>query len=251
MPPTRPIAWPCPCGCRRRCLHHAGHWFFRGALRHAARGVGPGLAHLARDLLGVVRLLWPGLGGHVFALPPLPSPARPRPASGLMPARAHHRHDPPRISAASALCAPHLRRPAGHARPLGGPWLRVVEGQTPAEAALGIFIITATVMGSHLLTAWLASRVDRWGWGLEGLMRVGLLAMASMTALAVLGVWPHPWLGWMLVFLAGGATTLTLHAVCAVLPGTAPRPGHHQPELPHFFGSLPRAVGSGPAHRWL
>lgn len=40
-------------------------------------------------------------------------------------------------------------------------------------------------------------------------MRVGLLAMASMTALAVLGVWPHPWLGWMLVFLAGGATTLS------------------------------------------
>ena len=40
-------------------------------------------------------------------------------------------------------------------------------------------------------------------------MRIGLLAMASMSALAVLGAWPHPWLGWMLVFLAGGTTTLS------------------------------------------
>ena len=90
-----------------------------------------------------------------------------------------------------------------------GPWFRVVESQTPAQAAVGIFIITATVMGSHLLTAWLASRAIAWGWSLERLMRAGLMTMAAMSALAVLGVWPHPWVGWMLVFLTGGTTTLS------------------------------------------
>ena len=158
-------------------------------------------------LSGCFGLAWAAI---VFALPPLPSPARPTARlwadarAGLTTVMTHpefRRLLPFALLTYGGLLAMHGL--------WVGPWLRVVEGQTPAEAALGIFIITATVMGSHLLTAWLASRVDRWGWSLEGLMRVGLLAMASMTALAVLGVWPHPWMGWMLVFLAGGATTLS------------------------------------------
>ena len=35
------------------------------------------------------------------------------------------------------------------------------------------------------------------------------MAMAAMSALAVMGIWPHPWVGWMLVFLTGGTTTLS------------------------------------------
>ena len=146
----------------------------------------------------------------VFGLPPVPAPEQPT-ARLWADARA---------GLVTVMTHPEFRRlmPFGLITYGGllamhglwmGPWFRVVEGQSPADAALGIFIITATVMGSHLLTAWLASRAADGGWSLEGLMRMGLLAMASMSALAVLGAWPHPWLGWMLVFLAGGTTTLS------------------------------------------
>ena len=129
-----------------------------------------------------------------------------------------------------------------------GPWFRVVESQTPAQAAVGIFIITATVMGSHLLTAWLASRAIAWGWSLERLMRAGLMAMAAMSALAVMGIWPHPWVGWMLVFLTGGTTTLSYTRFAQSFPDRLSGRATTSFNFLIFLGGLRSTVGHWAIH---
>ena len=98
------------------------------------------------------------------------------------------------------------------------PWLSRVDGAGQAQAALGLFVVTATVLLSHLGTAALSVRVQRWGWELPRLMHTGLVGMAIATL--ALMVAPVGWAlyCWILVFLFGGVTTLAYTRFASAFP---------------------------------
>lgn len=99
-----------------------------------------------------------------------------------------------------------------------GPWLRVVEGLSNADAAWGLFVLTLVMTGSHLLVAWLAGRVIHPGPSLFWFMVGGLGIKLVFSASVVLGVWPYPLLGWSLTFLAAGVTTLSYTRFALAFP---------------------------------
>jgi predicted MFS family arabinose efflux permease len=99
-----------------------------------------------------------------------------------------------------------------------GPWFRVVEGFSNAEAAWGLFVLTLGVTASHLTVASLAGRVIHPGPSLFRFMVGGLLMKLVFSTSAVLGLWPHPLIGWGLTFLAAGVTTLSYTRFALVFP---------------------------------
>lgn len=101
-----------------------------------------------------------------------------------------------------------------------GPWLRVVEGMTNAEAAWGLFLLTLAMTVSHLTVASLAGRLSKTEQSLFRFMVAGLTVKVVFSLTAVLGVWPHPFLGWGLTFLAAGVTTLSYTRFALAFPKT-------------------------------
>jgi len=99
-----------------------------------------------------------------------------------------------------------------------GPWLRVVEGLSNADAAWGLFLLTLVMTGSHLMVAWLAGRLIHPGPSLFWFMAGGLAVKLVFSATVVLGVWAHPLLGWSLTFLAAGVTTLSYTRFALAFP---------------------------------
>jgi len=99
-----------------------------------------------------------------------------------------------------------------------GPWFRVVEEFSNAEAAWGLFVLTLGVTASHLTVASLAGRVIHPGPSLFRFMVGGLVMKLVFSASAVLGLWPHPLIGWGLTFLAAGVTTLSYTRFALVFP---------------------------------
>jgi hypothetical protein len=98
------------------------------------------------------------------------------------------------------------------------PWLSRVDGAGQAQAALGLFVVTATVLLSHLGTAALSVRVQKWGWELPRLMHTGLVGMAIATLFLMVA--PVGWAlyCWILVFLFGGVTTLAYTRFASAFP---------------------------------
>jgi MFS family permease len=99
-----------------------------------------------------------------------------------------------------------------------GPWFTEVEGQTPGQAATGLLILTAVIMMAHLGMAVLANHLHKQNISLNHAMHWGLGCMAVFSGLAVLDVWPHPWLGWSLAFVSAGVTTIGYTRFAAVFP---------------------------------
>ncbi|MGA1178112.1 MAG: MFS transporter [Burkholderiaceae bacterium] len=176
-----------------------------------------------RGVFVVLTLLFVGVWmGIAFGLPPLPQPSAEHTAPGQLWSQAaqgfrtifRHPEFARMFPFAFVTYGGFL---AMHGLWLG-PWFTEVEGQTPGQAATGLLILTAVIMMAHLGMAYLANHLHKKNISLNHAMHWGLAFMAVFSGLAVLDVWPHPWLGWSLAFVSAGVTTIGYTRFAAVFP---------------------------------
>ena len=160
--------------------------------------------------------------GIAFGLPPLPHPASEKTPAGQLWSQAAHgfqtifKH-PEFARMFPFACVTYGGFLAMHGLWLG-PWFTEVEGQTSGQAATGLLILTAVIMMAHLGMAYLANHLHKQNISLNHAMHWGLGFMAVFSGLAVLDVWPHPWLGWSLAFVSAGVTTIGYTRFAAAFP---------------------------------
>lgn len=160
--------------------------------------------------------------GIAFGLPPLPHPASEKTPAGQLWSQAAHGFQTIFKHPEFARMFPFAFVTYGgflamHGLWLG-PWFTEVEGQTSGQAATGLLILTAVIMMAHLGMAYLANHLHKRGISLNHAMHWGLGFMAVFSGLAVLDVWPHPWLGWSLAFVSAGVTTIGYTRFAAAFP---------------------------------
>jgi predicted MFS family arabinose efflux permease len=101
-----------------------------------------------------------------------------------------------------------------------GPWLTRVVGQSPGQAAAGLFLVNLGMLFAFLcwglVTPWLGRR----GYGGERLIRWLLpLSVAGLAVLAWRGAATSAW-GWMLWCVCTSVVTLSQPALAQAFPGT-------------------------------
>lgn len=105
-----------------------------------------------------------------------------------------------------------------------GPWLVRVTGQTPAQAAGGLFAINLAMLLTFWAWGWLMPHLSRRGWRVETIiawgMPVHLGVLALIIALGEQASWPH----WALFCVTATVTSLAQPAVAqAFKPAMAGR----------------------------
>lgn len=99
-----------------------------------------------------------------------------------------------------------------------GPWFRIVDGQSPAQAATSLLILGVVVMCSHLTMSWMGTRFKHWGLSLDKVLLVGCSLMVILTAAAIFDVWGNSVLGWSLMFITTAITAVNYAKVSLAFP---------------------------------
>ncbi len=99
-----------------------------------------------------------------------------------------------------------------------GPWFRIVDGQSPAQAATSLLVLGVVVMCSHLAMSWMGIKFKAWGLSLDRVLLVGSSLMVALTAAAIFNLWGSSTLGWSLMFVTTAVTAVNYAKVSLAFP---------------------------------
>ncbi len=99
-----------------------------------------------------------------------------------------------------------------------GPWFRIVDGQSSAQAAASLLVLGVVVMFSHLVMSTISLRFKQWGWSLDSVIIVGSLLMLITSTAAVFNWWGNSLLGWSLMFFTTSMSSASYAKVSLTFP---------------------------------